>query len=103
MAVSTPEELAAMTRADADKWGRIIRQLGLAPRNNLAEREGIRTPDTVARVPHPRRLKPLSHLSLSRAIRQRLVMHEAELAAWVSLVVLRPSDSAGRAGWAFSP
>jgi tripartite-type tricarboxylate transporter receptor subunit TctC len=30
-AASTPGELAAMTRADADKWGKIIRQLGLAP------------------------------------------------------------------------
>jgi hypothetical protein len=28
---STPAELAAMTRADADKWGKIIRQLDLAP------------------------------------------------------------------------
>jgi tripartite-type tricarboxylate transporter receptor subunit TctC len=28
---STPEELAALTRADADKWGGIIRQLGIAP------------------------------------------------------------------------
>ena len=25
------EELASMTRADADKWGRIIKQLGLTP------------------------------------------------------------------------
>jgi hypothetical protein len=30
-AASSPEELAAMTRADADKWGGIIKQLGLAP------------------------------------------------------------------------
>jgi tripartite-type tricarboxylate transporter receptor subunit TctC len=30
-ASSSPAELAAMTRADADKWGRIIKQLGLAP------------------------------------------------------------------------
>jgi hypothetical protein len=30
----------------------------------LAEREGIRTPDTVTRIPHlARRLKPLGHLS----------------------------------------
>jgi tripartite-type tricarboxylate transporter receptor subunit TctC len=28
---SSPEELAALTRADADKWGKIIRQLGIAP------------------------------------------------------------------------
>jgi tripartite-type tricarboxylate transporter receptor subunit TctC len=28
---STPEELAALTRADADKWGGIIRQLGITP------------------------------------------------------------------------
>jgi tripartite-type tricarboxylate transporter receptor subunit TctC len=28
---SSPEELAAMTRADADKWGKIIRQLGITP------------------------------------------------------------------------
>ena len=28
-APSSPEELAALTRADADKWGRIIRQLGI--------------------------------------------------------------------------
>jgi tripartite-type tricarboxylate transporter receptor subunit TctC len=28
---SSPEELAAMTRADADKWGKIIRELGIAP------------------------------------------------------------------------
>jgi tripartite-type tricarboxylate transporter receptor subunit TctC len=28
---SSPEELAALTRADADKWGRIIKQLGIAP------------------------------------------------------------------------
>jgi tripartite-type tricarboxylate transporter receptor subunit TctC len=27
---STPEELAALTRADAEKWGKIIRQLGIA-------------------------------------------------------------------------
>jgi tripartite-type tricarboxylate transporter receptor subunit TctC len=26
---SSPEELAAMTRADAEKWGGIIRQLGI--------------------------------------------------------------------------
>jgi tripartite-type tricarboxylate transporter receptor subunit TctC len=30
-ATSTPEELAAMTRADAAKWGRIIKELALAP------------------------------------------------------------------------
>jgi tripartite-type tricarboxylate transporter receptor subunit TctC len=30
-AKSSPEELASMTRADADKWGRIIKQLGLVP------------------------------------------------------------------------
>jgi tripartite-type tricarboxylate transporter receptor subunit TctC len=30
-AASAPEELAAMTRADADKWGGIIKQLGLTP------------------------------------------------------------------------
>jgi tripartite-type tricarboxylate transporter receptor subunit TctC len=30
-ATSTAEELATMTRAAADKWGRIIKQLGLAP------------------------------------------------------------------------
>jgi tripartite-type tricarboxylate transporter receptor subunit TctC len=30
-ATSSAEELGAMTRADADKWGRIIKQLGLAP------------------------------------------------------------------------
>ena len=30
-AASSPEELASMTRADADRWGRIIKQLGLAP------------------------------------------------------------------------
>src|SRR5580692_7396050 len=34
-----------------------------AGRQLLAEREGIRTPDTIARVPHLRCLKPLSHLS----------------------------------------
>jgi tripartite-type tricarboxylate transporter receptor subunit TctC len=28
---SNPEELAALTRADADKWGKIIKQLGIAP------------------------------------------------------------------------
>jgi tripartite-type tricarboxylate transporter receptor subunit TctC len=28
---STPEELAQLTRADADKWGGIIRQLGITP------------------------------------------------------------------------
>jgi tripartite-type tricarboxylate transporter receptor subunit TctC len=28
---SSPQELATLTRADADKWGRIIRQLGIAP------------------------------------------------------------------------
>jgi tripartite-type tricarboxylate transporter receptor subunit TctC len=28
---STPEELAALTRADADKWGRLIKQLGITP------------------------------------------------------------------------
>jgi tripartite-type tricarboxylate transporter receptor subunit TctC len=31
LATSSPEELAAMTRADADKWGGIIRQLGITP------------------------------------------------------------------------
>jgi tripartite-type tricarboxylate transporter receptor subunit TctC len=30
-AKSSPEELAALTRADADKWGKIIKQLGIAP------------------------------------------------------------------------
>jgi tripartite-type tricarboxylate transporter receptor subunit TctC len=28
---SSPEELAALTRADADKWDKIIKQLGIAP------------------------------------------------------------------------
>ena len=28
---SSPEELATLTRADADKWGRIIKQLGITP------------------------------------------------------------------------
>ena len=28
---STPDDLAAMTRADAQKWGGIIRQLGITP------------------------------------------------------------------------
>jgi tripartite-type tricarboxylate transporter receptor subunit TctC len=28
---STPDELAAMTRADAQKWGTIIKQLGITP------------------------------------------------------------------------
>ena len=28
---SSPDRLAAMTRADADKWGKIIKQLGLTP------------------------------------------------------------------------
>ncbi len=31
VAKSTPEELGAMTRADADKWGRLIKDLGIAP------------------------------------------------------------------------
>jgi tripartite-type tricarboxylate transporter receptor subunit TctC len=30
-AISTPGELATMTRADADRWGNIIKQLGLTP------------------------------------------------------------------------
>ena len=30
-ATSSPEELAALTRADADKWGRTIKQLGITP------------------------------------------------------------------------
>ena len=30
-AKSSPEALAELTRADADKWGRIIRQLGITP------------------------------------------------------------------------
>jgi tripartite-type tricarboxylate transporter receptor subunit TctC len=30
-AKSSPDELAALTRADADKWGAIIRQLGITP------------------------------------------------------------------------
>ena len=30
-ATSSPEELATLTRADADKWGRIIKQLGITP------------------------------------------------------------------------
>jgi tripartite-type tricarboxylate transporter receptor subunit TctC len=30
-AASSPEQLAAMTRADAAKWGNIIKQLGLTP------------------------------------------------------------------------
>jgi tripartite-type tricarboxylate transporter receptor subunit TctC len=28
---SSPEQLTALTRADADKWGKIIKQLGIAP------------------------------------------------------------------------
>ena len=31
VAKSSPEELAALTRADADKWGNIIKQLGITP------------------------------------------------------------------------
>jgi tripartite-type tricarboxylate transporter receptor subunit TctC len=31
VAKSTPEALGAMTRADADKWGRLIKDLGIAP------------------------------------------------------------------------
>ena len=30
-AKSSPEELGALTQADADKWGKIIKQLGIAP------------------------------------------------------------------------
>jgi tripartite-type tricarboxylate transporter receptor subunit TctC len=30
-AASSPAELAALTRADADKWGTIIKQLGITP------------------------------------------------------------------------
>jgi tripartite-type tricarboxylate transporter receptor subunit TctC len=30
-ATSSPEELATLTRADADRWGRIIKQLGITP------------------------------------------------------------------------
>jgi hypothetical protein len=30
-AKSSPEELATLTRADADKWGKIIKQLGITP------------------------------------------------------------------------
>jgi len=30
-AKSSPEELATLTRADADKWGKLIRQLGISP------------------------------------------------------------------------
>jgi hypothetical protein len=30
-AKSSPEELTTLTRADADKWGRIIKQLGITP------------------------------------------------------------------------
>jgi len=29
VAQSTPEELGAMTQRDADKWGRIIKDLGI--------------------------------------------------------------------------
>jgi tripartite-type tricarboxylate transporter receptor subunit TctC len=29
VATSTPDELAALTRRDADKWGRIIKELGI--------------------------------------------------------------------------
>jgi tripartite-type tricarboxylate transporter receptor subunit TctC len=28
---SSPEQLASLTRADAGKWGQIIRQLGITP------------------------------------------------------------------------
>jgi tripartite-type tricarboxylate transporter receptor subunit TctC len=31
VAKSSPDELGALTRADADKWGNIIRQLGITP------------------------------------------------------------------------
>ena len=31
VAKSSPEELATLTRADADKWGNIIKQLGITP------------------------------------------------------------------------
>ncbi len=31
VAKSSPDELAALTRAEADKWGRIIKQLGITP------------------------------------------------------------------------
>ena len=30
-AKSSPKELATLTRADADKWGKIIKQLGITP------------------------------------------------------------------------
>jgi hypothetical protein len=30
-ATSSPEELATLTRADADKWGKIIKQRGISP------------------------------------------------------------------------
>ena len=30
-AKSSPEALATFTRADADKWGKIIKQLGITP------------------------------------------------------------------------
>ena len=31
VATSTPEELGALTRSDAEKWGRIIKNLNIAP------------------------------------------------------------------------
>jgi len=30
-AKSSPEELVTLTRADADKWGKIIKQLDITP------------------------------------------------------------------------
>jgi tripartite-type tricarboxylate transporter receptor subunit TctC len=30
-AKSSPKELATLTRADTDKWGKIIKQLGITP------------------------------------------------------------------------
>jgi hypothetical protein len=64
----------------------------------LAEREGIRTLDTVARVPHSRRLKPLSHLSCLFVSWKRLGIHEecTPGTAWISLVLKIPMNFARR-------
>ena len=53
-AKSKPEELATLTRADADKWGKIIKQLGITPRRPIGNSRVATLLEEIVRPQHHR-------------------------------------------------
>ena len=53
-AKSSPEELVTLTRADADKWGKIIKQLGITPRQPIGNSRVATLLEEIVRPQHHR-------------------------------------------------